>query len=160
MASFISAHSEYVRDKTVLELAAGLGLPSIIAARHASSVCCSDYSEEAVDTIEQSIQHNNLLNTQARLIDWYHVPEDVNADVLLLSDINYEPDSFEQLYKVISEFLEKGSTILLSTPQRLMAKPFIERLLSASVYHEELKILHQDKPVMCSLFVLKTRDDS
>lgn len=154
MASFIVEHPSYVADKKVLELAGGLGLPSLVAAQYAERVCCSDYSEEAIEAVEQSIQHHHLQNMYTRLIDWYHIPEDTDAEVILLSDINYEPDSFEQLYKVITGFIEKGATILLSTPQRLMAKPFIERISSICQYQEEVEVLHQGKAVVCSLFVL------
>lgn len=155
MADFIHRRPELVRDKNVLELAAGLGLPSFVAARHAETVCCSDYLEESVDVMAQSARHLQLSNLTARVLDWNHLPAELTAEVLLLSDINYDPDQFEQLYQVLQRFLQQGTVILLSTPQRLMAKPFIERLLSfcSKQYEMTLDYLPQDTSI--SLVVLQ-----
>lgn len=88
-------------------------------------------------------------------MDWNHLPDDLSVDVLLLSDINYEPEGFETLFKVIISFLEKGIIIILSTPQRLMAKPFIDRLLPYSKMHEEKTITTVTPAVTCSVYVLQ-----
>ena len=60
--------------------------------------------------------------------DWNHFPEDIEAETVLLSDINYAPDQFEPLLALIRKFLEQGSTIVLSTPQRITITPFAEAL--------------------------------
>jgi methyltransferase-like protein 23 len=129
MSDFIYAHPELVKDKKVLELAAGLGLPSFVAARYAKEVCCSDYLNEAVVAMRKTVQHLQLNNVTCALLDWNHLPDDLTTDVLLLSDINYDPEQFDQLYHVLQRFLQQGSQIILTTPQRLMAKPFIEKVL-------------------------------
>jgi predicted nicotinamide N-methyase len=155
MADFIYQHPELVQDKNVLELAAGLGLPSFVAARYAQAVCCSDYLEEAVAAMTKSAQHLQLPNVTSQLFDWNHLPDDVAADVLLLSDINYDPEQFDQLYGVLKRFLQQGTLILLSTPQRLMAKPFIEKLLPfcRQQYEMSLDYLQQHTPI--SLLLLR-----
>src|SRR5687768_15878424 len=99
MADFIHEHPELVQHKNVLELAAGLGLPSFVAARYANRVCCSDYLNEAVATMARSAQHLQLSNVTCLLLDWNYLLADLSADVLLLIDINYDPEQFEQLYK-------------------------------------------------------------
>jgi predicted nicotinamide N-methyase len=131
MGDLIFQRPELVRGLQVLELAGGLGLPSFVAARYAGAafVCCSDYMEEAVDCMTASAAHLGLSNVSCRVLDWNELPSGLAPDVLLLSDINYDPATFEILYGVLEGFLLRGVTILLSTPQRLMAKPFIERLL-------------------------------
>ncbi|HEY8897849.1 MAG TPA: methyltransferase domain-containing protein [Niastella sp.] len=129
MSDFIYAHPEMVKDKKVLELAAGLGLPSFIAARYAKGVCCSDYLDEAVAAMRKTAQHLQLKNVTCELLDWNRLPNDLTTEVLLLSDINYDPEQFDQLYLVLQRFIQQGSLIILTTPQRLMAKPFIEKLL-------------------------------
>jgi predicted nicotinamide N-methyase len=155
LCEFIATQPHWLQNKTVLELAAGLGLPSLLTSQLATKVTCSDYVPEAVELMQQSVQENKLKNINARLIDWNHLPNDLFVDVLLLSDINYEPQAFETLFKVIISFLEKGTTILLSTPQRLMAKPFIDRLLPYSKLWEEKTITAVTPSVTCSVYVLK-----
>ncbi|RYY65449.1 MAG: hypothetical protein EOO13_17190, partial [Chitinophagaceae bacterium] len=43
LCHYLEANKYLLQNKTVLELAAGLGLPSLLAARYAASVICSDY---------------------------------------------------------------------------------------------------------------------
>lgn len=155
MADFIYQHPELVQHKNVLELAAGLGLPSFVAARFATAVCCSDYLEEAVATMAHTAQHLQLSNVTSRLLNWNHLPADLTPDVLLLSDINYDPHQFNQLYQVLHRFLQQGVFMLLTTPQRLMAKPFIEKLLPFCQAQHELNINQQQQYTPVSLLVLK-----
>jgi methyltransferase-like protein 23 len=54
LSTFLDNHNDYVFDKQVLELAAGLGLPSLVAAGSgAKKVCVSDQSEEAVQVLHR-----------------------------------------------------------------------------------------------------------
>ena len=138
MSDFIYAHPELVKDKKVLELAAGLGLPSFVAARYAKEVCCSDYLEEAVAAMRTTVQHLQLNNVTCELLDWNHLPAELTPEILLLSDINYDPEQFDQLYLVLQRFIQQGSLIILTTPQRLMAKPFIEKLLPLCKHQFEM----------------------
>lgn len=155
LGDFIHQHPALVQDKNVLELAAGLGLPSFVAARYAKTVCCSDYLEEALVAMTKSAQHLQLTNITCQVLDWNHLPADLTTDVLLLSDINYDPDQFVQLYQVLERFLRQGAVILLSTPQRIMAKPFIEKLLPFCKEQYEMIIDHLQQHTPISLLVLQ-----
>lgn len=155
MADFIAQFPELLQNKDVLELAAGLGLPGLLAARYAKSVCCSDYLEASVITMLKSAQYLQLTNASCQLLDWNHLPADLHADVLLMSDINYDPGQFEQLYEVLQRFLGQGTVILLSTPQRLMAKPFIERLLPFCKQQSEIQVEHQQQITPITLLLLQ-----
>ena len=155
VCQFIAEQPHWVQHKKVLELAAGLGLPSLLASQFAKEITCSDYLPEAIEMIQRSIEYNGIKNMQSFLLDWNTIPPGLKADVLLLSDINYEPASFEKLYYVMEKFLTEGTTILLSTPQRLMAKPFIERLLHFCILQKELEIKEGEPETVCTVLVLK-----
>lgn len=155
LCNFLAERNELIQNKTVVELAAGLGLPSLLAAQTASSVLCSDVSEDAVQLMQASIAQNKLSNCTASVIDWNKLPDELTADVILLSDINYEPQVFATLYKVFVSFLEQGVTIILSTPQRLMAKPFIEQLQPFIKESFSATITTVGPHTDCSVFVLK-----
>lgn len=157
MGDFIHQHPELLQHKKVLELAAGLGLPSFVAARHAQSVCCSDYLEEAVAVMARSAAHLQLSNLTCQVLDWNHLPDDLIADVLLLSDINYDPDQFELLYQVLQRFLGQGTLIMLTTPQRLMAKPFIQNLAPFCRQQYEIPVFHLQQQTLVSLLLLQER---
>lgn len=128
MAEYLQRNGDLLKGKKVLEMAAGLGLPSIVAAIYAEQVCCSDYMQDAVNIEKKNMVLNQLVNVDCRLYNWRHLPDDLSADILLLSDVNYEPAEFAQLIAVCQKFLLNGTTIILSTPGRIMAKDFIDRL--------------------------------
>ncbi len=156
MGKFLLQNPQYIQNKKVLELGAGLGLPSIIASAFALEVCCSDYLPEAVEVIKQSVTYNKLDNVQCEVLDWTDLPSALNPEVLILSDINYNPPQFEILFTVLVHFLKKGSLILLSTPQRLMAKPFIERLLPFCIYQEEVVVApYGEQELLTTVLVLR-----
>ena len=58
------------------------------------------------------------------------------SNTILLSDTNYEPTAHNHLILLIEKFINKGSTIILSTPNRLASNPFIE---SVSKYIDRSK---------------------
>lgn len=128
LCEVIANEPALVKDKDVLEIAAGLALPSLLAAQFAKQAVATDHIEEAVELIKLSVDHNGLQNLQCCIMDWNKPDKKLKPDVLLLSDINYEPASFDVLYNLLVSYIEQDTTILLSTPQRLVAKSFMDRL--------------------------------
>ncbi len=128
MSSFLKEEPDWIKGKQVLELGAGIGLPSFSMAKYASAMIISDHAVEAVNLIEKNIQHLNLQHVKALCIDWNHFPDNIKAEIVLLSDINYAPDQFESLLLLIRIYLEQGTTIILSTPQRITTPPFLTAL--------------------------------
>ena len=126
MSSFLQAAPGWVQSKTVLEIGAGIAIPSFVIAKHALEIIISDHAPEAIELAEKNIQHLGLTNAKAICLDWNNFPENIFAKTIILSDINYAPDQFEPLLKLIRKFLEQGSTIIIATPQRISALPFVE----------------------------------
>jgi predicted nicotinamide N-methyase len=121
----LQKHPSLIKDKTVLELGAGIGLPSLMMADITKSVQISDYHLEAVELLQKNIAHLQLQNVQTMQLDWNNLPENIYPKVLILSDVNYDPTQFDPLTSLIEKFINQGCTIILSTPQRIMASPFV-----------------------------------
>lgn len=128
MVAFLQEESNWIENKQVLEIGAGIGFPSFSIAHKASSVIISDYNSDAVSLAQKNINHLNINNATATVLDWNHIPSELFADTILLSDINYNPSDFDTLVDSINRFINMGSTIVLSTPNRITANPFIEKL--------------------------------
>jgi predicted nicotinamide N-methyase len=155
LAQFLALHPEYIAGKNIVELGAGLGLPSLVAARYATTVLCTDLAPEAVAVVDESINYLDLKNVCAKTVDWSQLPQDLPAEAVLLSDINYEPAAFQQLQTLVNAFLQNGSLVLLSTPQRLMAKEFVLPLLQHCLHQEEITVEHNGSPVSTTVLVLE-----
>ena len=139
----LQKHPSLIRDKTVLELGAGIGLPALMIADITKSIIISDYNSEAVELLQKNITHLQLQNAQAMKLDWNNVPENMKAEVVILSDVNYDPTQFETLTKLIEKFIHQGCTIILSTPQRIMASPFV-LALSEFIIAEYLEMVDEN----------------
>jgi predicted nicotinamide N-methyase len=125
LVKVLQTHPSLIRDKKVLELGAGIGLPSLLMASEAKTIQVSDYDLEAVQLLRKNIAHLQLHNVQALQMDWNDLPENIDPEVIILSDVNYDPTQFETLTKLIEKFIHQGCAIILSTPQRIMASPFV-----------------------------------
>ncbi len=152
---FLHNNLHYIKNKNVLELAAGPGLPGIFCAAFACQVCISDIEPQAVALMQQTVVHHQIKNISCRVIDWNNLHNVPLPEVLLLSDINYEPSQFEQLLSVIHYFLNNQCTVILSTPQRLMAKDFINQLLLFCKEQTETEVEMEGQQTIISVFVLK-----
>ena len=128
LLNILQKHPNWIKDKNVLELGAGIGLPSLMMADMAESIQISDYNLEAVELLRKNIEHLELENAEALQLDWNNVPEHIQPDVVILSDVNYDPTQFDPLISLIKKFILLGSTIIVSTPQRIMASPFVQKL--------------------------------
>ena len=150
----LKKHPSLIKDKTVLELGAGIGLPALMMAGITKSIQISDYDLEAVALLKKNIEHLQLQNAEALQLDWNNVPENLNPEVVILSDVNYDPIQFDTLINLIDKFVNQGCTILLSTPQRIMASPFVQKL--ETYIKDRYEVLVDEKGIKkeISIFVL------
>jgi len=88
------------------------------------------------------------------MLNWNNLSTDLQTEVLILSDINYNPEDFNQLQKVIHRFLEKGTTIMLSTPQRISGKTFITSLLPFCKESVTISVSDNQSQTAVSVYVL------
>jgi predicted nicotinamide N-methyase len=121
---FLCDNPEFIQSKTVLEIGAGIGLPSFLIANKVKEIMITDHSVDAIDLIQKNIDHLKLKNATAFYLDWNNFPNHIKADTILLSDINYDPTQMDQLVIMINHFLKANSTIIISTPERITATPF------------------------------------
>jgi predicted nicotinamide N-methyase len=154
MVQFIQANTGLIKDKAVLEIGAGLGLPSFAIAGIVKSIEVTDYAAEAVELLEKNIQHLQLSNIRAKQLDWNQFSGTIDAAVLLLSDVNYNPDEFDGLMQLINQCIDSGSTVLLATPQRIMASPFVNALHQL-VRQRHIELVNENgKSIEISILVL------
>lgn len=128
MSAFLALEPDWIIDKKVLEIGAGVGLPSFSIARFAKKVIVTDHAPEAIDLIKKNIHHLCVNNMTAICLDWKNFPEQVTADTVLLSDVNYAPGAFEPLLALVIRLIEHGAVIVIATPERIMAAPFVDSL--------------------------------
>lgn len=128
LSRFIGDHPDLIQDKKTLELGAGLGLPSLVAARFTKQLVCSDYLEDALVFAEKNALRNGIHHIQYACIDWRNLNNGAKYDVILASDIAYERRFFEDLPGAFKSLMHEKSVVLLSEPGRHFTAAFIEEL--------------------------------
>lgn len=154
MGEFLSLHPELFRRKTVLEIGAGLGLPSLLCAQEAGSVLCTDHSVDAVEYARASAALNGLEHFRAQTFDWTSGDAPIACEVLLLSDINYAPESFASIIALLDAYITGGTLVILSTPHRLSAREFVRRIEPWIRHRTEYMVGGEGEQAPVSVYVL------
>lgn len=155
LAQHIDAYPALFRERTVLELGAGIGLPSLAAAAYARHICCSDHIADALPYMELNAAHQGCAAFRSRCIDWTNTAELPNAEVLLLSDVAYDPQQFLSLERLLRKYLFQKTTILLSLPQRRVSAGFLDVLPEPPVTTTHYIIDHTSGPVAVQVLLLQ-----
>ena len=125
MSAYLLEEKHWVADKHVVELGAGIGLPSFTAAQFAKSIVVSDADTDAVELLNKNSQSMNLNNLSAIQANWntHNIPFP-GVNTLLLSDVCYDPAQYDQLVRLILTYKEQGTDIIITAPQRISTASF------------------------------------
>jgi len=110
----------------VLELGAGLGLPSLAAAVRGAEVLATDWAEDAVELLRRNAERNGIV-LRAEVVRWDEpapLVRDAPWRLVLGADLLYERRNADQLLELLPRL---GSDVLLADPGRPFAKGFLER---------------------------------
>lgn len=157
LARYIHDDHSISKESKVLEIGCGLGLSGLSASKKGANVLFTDYLPEPFELVKlNSLQLTGLI-PQCKTMDWRSINLEESYDFVLAADIAYEERAFEALIKAFHYFIQQGSTILLSEPNRSMAKEFIQTLRSEgfSIFQEDLEILFQQSKTLVSIYKLK-----
>jgi len=112
----------------VLELGAGLGLPSLAAALRGADVLATDWAADAVELLRGNAERNGI-GLRAERVRWDE-PKLLFAeapwDLVLGADLLYERRNADLLLELLPRL---GPGVLLADPGRPFAKGFLERAL-------------------------------
>ncbi len=157
LCNYLAVNEALIRNKQVIEIAAGIGLPSFFIADVAAHIYVSDVNAAAVACLKQNISMQKLQNVTATIADWRSItPNDLHRkDVLLLSDVNYHPDYFDALHALLQLCFKHAVTVILSTPMRTITPSFLIRLTQHIVTRNTYLIPHAKSLVEVQVITLR-----
>jgi predicted nicotinamide N-methyase len=106
----------------VVELGAGLGVPSLVAAARGAEVTAVDWAPEAVELLQENAARNGLRLT-AVAADWRDF--DGSFDLALAADVLYEERNVDALLAALPRLAPE---VLLADPGRPHAGAFLARV--------------------------------
>jgi len=114
-----------LRGLRVLELGAGLGLPSLAAALRGADVLATDWADDAVALLAANAARNGI-SLSAEVVRWdEHERFGTGWDLVLAADVLYEQRNADQLLDLIPRL--RAREILFAEPGRPFAKDFLAR---------------------------------
>jgi predicted nicotinamide N-methyase len=137
LSRYLVDNQEFVKDKSVLEIGCGLGLPAIVAGKiGAAMTMVTDYLQEPLDFSKLNWEQNLALeNVEFSILDWRNIPDALKnrtpqykADILLAADVAYEKRAFEPLLDAFQHLVNPEGRILIAEPNRYISKNFFENL--------------------------------
>jgi predicted nicotinamide N-methyase len=134
----------------VLELGAGLGLPSVVAAREGADVLATDGAHDAVAFTAHNLALNDLSGRAAHA-DWTEhgdlLVEQGPFDLVLAADVLYTIANKDAALDLLPRLLSPGGEIRLADPDRANARVF----LAAARAHFEIHTKRDDEVRLHSL---------
>jgi predicted nicotinamide N-methyase len=121
-----------LRGRRVVELGAGLGLPSLAAALGGADVLATDWADDAVDLLRANAKRNGI-TLRAERVRWdepHPLLRGAPWDVVLGADLLYESRNAAQLLELLPQL---GGDILLAEPGRPFAASFFAHWLVETV---------------------------
>ncbi|KAF8942334.1 hypothetical protein BGZ47_006577 [Haplosporangium gracile] len=124
LAEHFIAHPELLAGKNVVDVGCGVGFLGIACALlGAKKVVLTDGNHDVLTMAQQNIRYNNVpCPTTATLLDWESFTDeqiaDLEAQVLILSDLTYDPTNIVPLVSVLKALLVQGVDAYMSSAIR------------------------------------------
>jgi predicted nicotinamide N-methyase len=111
----------------VLELGCGMGLVAASAAMAGADVTATDYYDDALLFAQLNVAEATGRTIATRMVDWSKMPADLGRfDVVLASDVLYEPRYAAMVADAIALTLARGGEAIVADPGRIALPSFRE----------------------------------
>lgn len=110
----------------ILEMGCGLGLASLVMQRRGADITASDYHPATEDFIQHNACLNQLLPLNFSVSDWANLDDQAlgHFDLMVGSDILYEPNHAVLLSNFIDRHAQKPATVIIIDPDRRQQREF------------------------------------
>jgi 16S rRNA G1207 methylase RsmC len=115
-------------DKRFLEIGAGVGLVSIVAASFGHQITMTEYNPHALTFAHANAHLNNCPDLSIRKLDWHRPQLSGKFDTIVASEITYKLQDFVPLIQLFRSYLQPGGEIILTSEMRKTGKDLFNLL--------------------------------
>lgn len=151
LAEYLDENPNLVRNKTVLELGCGLGLPSLVASHLGGKVLATDFHPDVEEYFLRNCRHSSVECNYQRL-NWREENVAEKFDVVIGSDVLYESKHPKEVAQGLLRFVKKGGTVILSDPGRSYLQQFLNAMNELGVKEEMLSKTVSSKEIFIFKF--------
>jgi len=115
-------------DKRFLELGAGVGLVSIVAASFGHPMTMTEYNPDALNFAHANAHLNNCPGLPIRKLDWHRPQLSGKFDAIVASEVTYKLEDFVPLIRLFRAYLQPEGEIILASEMRKTGKDLFNQL--------------------------------
>ncbi len=113
----------------MLELGCGLGIASLVANARGADILATDYHPMAADFLRDNSTRNALFPTPFQRLDWRDAQPALGLfDIIIGSDLLYEPDHPALLSAFLARHSHAGTRVIIVDPRRTRHVRFRRRM--------------------------------
>ena len=152
LAEYIAENASLVKNKTVLELGCGLGLPSLVASHLGGQVLATDFHPDVEEYFLRNCRHSSVECEYQRL-NWREENVSQKFDVVIGSDVLYESKHPREVALGLLRFVKEDGMIILSDPGRSYLQQFLSAMNDLGVSEEMYSKKVDSKDVFIFKFI-------
>jgi predicted nicotinamide N-methyase len=141
--------SRHLAGRRVVELGAGLGVPSLVAALGGADVLATDWYEPSLAFVSHNASRAGVA-VATMLVDWREPPAALLAagpfDLVMAADVLYEPRNAPPLAALVPRLVAPGGEVLLADPRRPDAEALLGALTAGGWDHEVREERYAGRP--------------
>ncbi|MBA6411793.1 SAM-dependent methyltransferase [Parahaliea sp. F7430] len=137
-----------LKERRILELGCGLGLPSLILQWRGANITASDHHPLSKDFLDYNAALNDLPNVPYLHLPWSETPRDIGRFELILgSDILYERDHPAQLAELVQVLAAPSAKVLITCPGRRYRNQFSRAMKEQGFQLNETRLAFEEGEV-------------
>ncbi|MFH0809356.1 MAG: methyltransferase domain-containing protein [Pseudomonadota bacterium] len=135
--------------KRIVELGAGMGVPSLFLAAVGHDVVLTDFEPEALEFARAAALINKLDGRlQVRRLDWAHPDLNEPFDAVVGSELLYNHDDLPHLVRLLSRLRKRGALAYLAKGPAVPAYSFVADLQRSFEFTEVRRVLRSAEGAM------------
>ena len=130
--------------KRFLEIGAGVGLVSIVAATFGHRITMTEYNPDALNFARANAHLNHCATLPILKLDWHDPRIKGQFDMIVASEITYKLEDFGPLIQLFKSYLQPEGEIILASEMRKAGKDLYNFLKTDFDIRVEKKSLRSD----------------
>ena len=130
--------------KRFLEIGAGVGIVSIVAASFGHQITMTEYNADALNFAHANAHLNNCPGLTIQKLDWRRPQLDGKFDMIVASEVTYKQEDFSDLIQLFRTILKPQGQIILASEMRKTGKALFNFLQTDFEIKAEKKSLRSE----------------
>lgn len=137
-----------LKNRRILELGCGLALPSLVLQYRGADITASDYHPVSRTFLAHNCELNGLKKIPFIQLDWNNPLTEDKYDLIIASDVLYDPANPMLLAKVIDAMSQPKCKVLIACPNRGYKNQFSRLMESLAFELKEIPVAFSDGETM------------